>query len=291
MRTCIDQAVLPNPTDIAFFREHGWWLSPPLYTDEELDRAIALQDRFYAGERTRDLPSSWPWDRSSGIPEDRNALRKNDYSAFLLEELQLITHKPLLGACAAALMGADSVRIWHDQLLYKPPLPAGPVDGQTSVGWHADRNYWRTCTGPLVTAWVPFTDVTPDMGPIAFLDSSQDWDLVEELNFFSDDLAGQEEILGSRGKTVRKIVPTFERGRVSFHDWRTVHGSTPNTSDRPRRSMAVHIQHGDNRWMANPRRDGELHGHANDHLVRRDADGHPDYSDPTWCPRIWPVQD
>ncbi|MFW5829249.1 MAG: phytanoyl-CoA dioxygenase family protein [Planctomycetota bacterium] len=288
MMTAIDRDCLPTTADIAFFREHGWWLSPPLFSDAELDRAIALQDRYYAGEHAQ-LPESWPWDRSSGIPEDPAALRKNDYSSILMPALQLISHKPVLGACAAALMGSDQVRLWHDQLLYKPPRPQGrTVSGQTAVGWHADRNYWRTCTGPLLTAWVPFTDITPDMGPIAFLDKSQDWELLEELDFFSDDLIGQEAIMSTNGKVVQKIVPSYRRGQVSFHDWRTVHGSTPNTSDRPRRSMAVHLQAGDNRWWSRARPDGSLHGHANDHLVRRDAAGNPDYTDPEWCPQLWP---
>jgi len=47
----VDPALLPSEAEVAAFRETGWWLSPPLFSEAELDAAIELQDRYYAGER------------------------------------------------------------------------------------------------------------------------------------------------------------------------------------------------------------------------------------------------
>lgn len=291
---CIDSALMPSDDDVAFFKEHGWWMSQPIYSHEELDCALELQERLYGGDRPHPMPKVFPGnkttDKSQPAPKpDPAAMSKDDWSCFILPELQIITHKPILAAMAARLMGSDEVRLWHDQLLCKPPQPQDrDVHGQSAVGWHADRNYWQTCSGPMVTAWVPFTEITPDMGPIAFLDRSQEWELIDDLDFFSDDLSGQELLLEKMGKRGKKVVPHFKRGQVSFHDWRTVHGSTPNLSDRTRRSMAVHLQSGENTWVENHDRDGQLCTHANDWLVQRDKNGNPDYRDSQWCPCLYP---
>jgi ectoine hydroxylase-related dioxygenase (phytanoyl-CoA dioxygenase family) len=82
------------------------------------------------------------------------------------------------------------------------------------------------------------------------------------------------------------VVPRLGRGDVTFHHCGTVHGSGPNHTDRPRRSMAIHLQPADNVWTAGP--GGEPAYHRNDELVGT-VDGHPDYADPRLCPQLWPV--
>ena len=100
-------------------------------------------------------------------------------------------------------------------------------------------------------------------------------------DFCSPDLAALEKAITRQGHT-REIRPTrMRRGQVSFHHCRTVHGSGPNHAAGPRRSLAIHLQPGDNRH-----RPGTA-SHGNDRLVRR-RDGVPDYTDPQVCPQLWP---
>ena len=203
--------------------------------------------------------------------------------------LPVITHKPILAAIAAKLAGCEEIRLWHDQLLLKPPQREDrEVNGLTTVGWHTDRHYWRSCTGPLLTAWVPFTEVTPEMGPITYLDRSNSWQEIAGLNFFSDDLASQEAIISKESNGAQKIIPHFKRGQIGFHDWRTVHGSAPNVSEQDRRGMAVHLQHGENRWQEHRNEHGDISKHATDYLLELDSDGPPDYQNEKWFPKLWP---
>lgn len=88
------------------------------------------------------------------------------------------------------------------------------------------------------------------------------------------------------GRPVPALPLLMRRGQVSFHHCRTVHGSGPNTSARPRRSLAIHLQPGDNRWQLVQRPDGTRIEHGNDALVRT-VDGAPDYADPLVCPVLW----
>lgn len=147
--------LLASDEDIAFYREHGYYVSGKLFTDEEIDAALAGSERFYAGERDfgtdieQKTPDAWTPDQGE------NVLRKNDYVFLRIREIETLVRKPILGAVAARLAG-EPVRLWHDQLLYKPPSnPDAPIN----VGWHTDRQYWKSClSDDMLTAWVPFHD-------------------------------------------------------------------------------------------------------------------------------------
>jgi hypothetical protein len=281
-----DRELLPTAADVRFYREHGWWISGRLFTDAELDVATVAMDRYYAGERDCAWPGlgamDWGWK-----PEHGDVLRKSDYSSLRSHGLARIVRKPLLAACAAILAGCDEIRLWHDQLLYKP---ADPDEGAThNVGWHTDRGYWKSCTSDrLLTAWVPFHDCPEEMGTVSMIDGSHRWpDNTEALNFFDPDLAKLEARFVTGGAPVVKVPMAMRRGQASFHRCTTIHGSSRNRTRSPRRSLAVHMQDGPNRWCTERQPDGKFAGHCNDAFVRRDAAGNPDYTDPTICPVLW----
>lgn len=266
---------LPGPDDIAFYREHGYWISPVIVPPDVLDAAERGMERFYAGDHDRavpDLPSTWGWQ-----PSDGDVLRKNDYSSLRVDELAALVRHPAIGATAAALSGADGIRLWHDQLLRKP------VGGSARVGWHTDRQYWQSCTSEdMLTAWVGFHDVDEVNGGVSFLPGSHRWDITG-LDFFSQDAEALEASIVAQGFDPTPVVPRMRRGQVSFHHCRTVHGSSANRGTAPRRSLAIHLQPTTNRWRPGA-------SHPNDTLVRTDpATDSPDYTDPAIQPLLWPA--
>jgi ectoine hydroxylase-related dioxygenase (phytanoyl-CoA dioxygenase family) len=262
---------LPGSDDIAFFREYGYWISPVILPPEVLDAAERGMARFYAGDHDHALPdvaATRGWQ-----PADGDVLRKNDYSSLRVDELAALVRHPAIGATAAALSGAGGIRLWHDQLLFKPP------GGSALVGWHTDRQYWQSCTSDeMLTAWVGFHDVDEVNGAVSFMPGSHRWS-VNGLDFFSQDAAGLQASIVAQGFDPTPVVPRMQRGQVSFHNCRTVHGSSPNLSTTPRRSLAIHLQPTTNRW-----RPGATH--PNDTLVRHNPD--PDYTDPAIQPVLWP---
>jgi len=282
----IDLDLLPSDEDVELYREHGYYASKKLFTDEEIDAAVSGSERFYAGER--DFPPPNGHDHQGWTPADgMNVLRKNDYASLRNRELATLVRKPILGAVAAKLAGCG-VRLWHDQLLYKPPSsPDQPI----SVGWHIDRQYWMMCTSEnMLTGWIPFHDAGEEIGTIMMIDGSHTWpEQVGVLDFWSSDLAGMESKLETDGRTIRRVPMILKKGEVSFHHCRTIHGSGPNLSDRPRRAIAVHMQDEPNRWREyyGPTT-GKLFTHSNDEYCRQ-SDGRPDYTDPVICPQLWPV--
>ena len=280
----INPELLPGDSDLAHYREHGWYISPPLFDEDELDRATDASERYYSGlDSSRiDLPNCRSYNLAWWPGAGADKLRKNDFTTPIVPELDALLRKPELGATGALLAGED-VRLWHDQLLYKPPsAPEAPQ----AVGWHTDFGYWRTCSSPeMLTAWVPFTDMDEAIGTISFIDGSHRWPQNNHLDFFSSDLDGLEKQFETGGAPVVKVAAVMRRGQVSFHHCKTIHDSTPNTTDAPRRSIALHLQPASNRYVERPADDGSLYTHPNDELTRG-ADGRPHYDDPVFCPVV-----
>jgi hypothetical protein len=281
--------LLPSEVDRAFYAEHGYWISPVILPGEILDAAERGMSRFYAGDHDAPFPSTDGVDRSGGWQPGQPGLRKNDYVSLRVRELAALVHYPLIGATAAALTGSSAIRLWHDQLLYKPHDAEGDT---ANVGWHTDRQYWLSCTSPrMLTAWVPFHDVDEATGTISFLDGSHRW-TVSGLDFFDRSLDQLEKRLRLRSHHIRRHPAVLKRGQVSFHDASTVHGSGQNRSGRPRRSLAIHLQPGDNCYRRHILPDGTAAEHFNDTLVRGTTSTRgtaPDYTDPNVCPLLWPA--
>jgi ectoine hydroxylase-related dioxygenase (phytanoyl-CoA dioxygenase family) len=277
--TMADTALLPGSEDVAFYRAHGYWISPAILPAQVLAAAQRGMDRYYAGDYDESPPGT-----DGFRPEQARGLRKNDYASLRVRELAELVAYPLIAAIAAALSGAPAVRLWHDQLLYKPvDEPEVPAN----VGWHTDRQYWLSCSSDeMLTAWVAFHDVDEASGSVSFVDGSHRWD-VDGLDFFVQDRDRQADELARQGREMVVRPTRMCRGQVSFHHCRTVHGSGPNRGPGPRRSLAIHLQPADNRWRRYVTPAGTVARHANDGLVRQ-VDRAPDYTDPLICPTLWP---
>lgn len=288
-----EQELLPTDDEVAGYQAHGWYLSKQLLTDEEVDRLTAASEAFYAGARSRRLPHRPPtlayWD-----PSDGEISRHNDYIHYESDEIAAILRKPIIGAVAAKLAGAAEIRTFQATLIYKPPRPDEPSN---LVPWHMDRHYWATSTSErMLTAFIPFHDCGESMGTITMVDGSHRWreigaDDTTTRHFAHRDRNQLEQMLAdnahANGAQVKKIPIVIPKGHMNFHHCRIYHGSGANVSDRPRRAISLHLQDGENRYRPVTLSDGTLVKYNHDHLVRRTADGHPDYADPAFCPVIW----
>jgi ectoine hydroxylase-related dioxygenase (phytanoyl-CoA dioxygenase family) len=274
----------PTQKDIAFYREHGWWISPQIIPDNILDTAQLGVDRHYAGERDHPLLITGGY--LDWRPEHGNVVRLNDYVSLQNEDIRDLVMLPVLAAMAGLLAGAESIRLFHDQLICKP---AGMDAGKSAVGWHVDAAYWQTCSSrSMLTAWIPFQDCTADMGALSFIDRSHHRTDTEWMKTFGErDLEALERSFAADGEEIQKVSPHLRRGQVSFHHCRMIHGSEPNRSQHDRLALALHFQDDLNHYVPHADATGKRTVHINDLLCRKDADGNPDYADPAICPMLW----
>ena len=154
-----------------------------------------------------------------------------------------------LGYISAQLIGAPSIRMWHDQFLHKP------ARGGKVVTYHQDWAYWQAIdVCKTVTCWIALDDVRADSGPMVFLQGSHKHGLFPLPKGISgDDVQFPVLPAGMKCKEVPVIIPA---GHVSFHHGLTLHGSGHNTSSNTRRAMVSHLMSGECRL-----RDG--YGHHN----------------------------
>ena len=270
--------------DVAFYREHGWWVSDFVLSSQALDDLAYAVARYASGERDRPLPRpilpQWSGTADGGV-------RQADYLSLQLDEVMDFVRSPVLPGLAAALSGASEIRLFHDQLIWKD---GATFDRSASVvGWHSDRAYWRSCSSTeMLTAWIPLQDTPEEMGPLAVWDGSDLWPDTDELHTFEEsDLGVLEDRFRARGLRPRIRLLPMRRGQVSFHHCQLVHGSYPNRTDRPRLAFSIHYQDGSNRHvMADGAHDASI-VHLNDMLCRTQRDGTPDYKDPEVCPLLW----
>ncbi|HYE05191.1 MAG TPA: phytanoyl-CoA dioxygenase family protein [Planctomycetota bacterium] len=182
---------------------------------------------------------------------------------------ELATHATIAEE-VAQLARATELRIWHDQIQWKPASTGGVNM------WHQDSPYWPVLTpADLVTAWVALDDVDADNGCMSMVPGSHRWgdtiDFLHTLKSF-DAMPGEYQ-----GNPVEVRRCPVRAGEVHYHHSLTWHGSHGNTSGRERRALAIHFLQEHTRYVAE-------HGHPMKPFIAS-RDGEPVRGDR--FPLVW----
>jgi ectoine hydroxylase-related dioxygenase (phytanoyl-CoA dioxygenase family) len=223
------------PEDVTFYREQGYWISPRIFNDAELEKIRRHLAQVVAGEyetgRSPLLHTPEPGDLSEVVQVLNAHWTDATIARAALDER--------LGAMAAQLAGVAGIRLFHDQLIYKPP----DISDASHIGWHQDLGYW-TCIDDArtLTAWIALDEITELNGCMEVVPQSHTWGILGENDFRGRDLDEQIKRIEARsGRPFATAHCTMGAGCVSFHNGGTIHGSRANRSDRPRRSLVVHM--------------------------------------------------
>ncbi|MFD6223961.1 phytanoyl-CoA dioxygenase family protein [Nocardia asteroides] len=284
-----EEKLLPTDSDVEFYQEHGWFVTPRLFTDDEVDAASAALAMHQNGERDRKLPVALD-EMDDWTVGSAHQVRFNDHVALTSDRLGSFMLQPIIGAIAARLARSDQMRLWLSSVIYKPPHT------EVTLEWHADRVHWHSCTSTnMLSAWIALQDCDESMGPVVMIDGSHRWPDTEQIRavrnndtfFCGPDPAKADSMLEHTGMPVRRVPLLLRKGQVSFHSCMTIHGSGSNRSDRARVGLIVHMQDGANRYQRVYDETGKLRTHVNDQLCGKLANGDVDYSDPEICPVLW----
>src|SRR5215217_4544820 len=146
---------------------------------------------------------------------------------------RLATHEALLDVVESVL-GAD-ILIDGTLVFYKPPR-----DG-SYASWHQDSVYSGWHLTPSISAWIALTASNPSNGCMRAIPGSHKLGLLDHDNVRND-----PNLLNRRGERIQMEVQESEAidvelnpGEMSLHHTNLIHGSNPNTSDRPRIGFIV----------------------------------------------------
>ena len=224
------------------YQTDGFYIpQEPILPPEVVERAVAGMDAVRQGRYdTGQPPQPSRWNPG----DDLNELCKIELPQQADLGIRALVSHADLGQWAARVTGARMVQVWWTQLLYKPPQPE---DGKAdlNIGWHQDRHYWQVWEegSELFTAWVALSHVTADAGPMRFVQGSHQWGLLDDGGFYRQDLDDQRTAIPvPDGQIWREQPALLPPGGASFHHCLTFHGSGPNRSAGPRRSLAIHLR-------------------------------------------------
>ena len=131
---------------------------------------------------------------------------------------------------AADLLGTSSVRLYHDQALFKPA-------GADRTPWHQDRYYWPLDTDKTVTMWLPLVDVNEEMGPMTFASGSHRANGLGDLAISAETDRRLAALIAERGWTIARS--PIRAGDATFHLGGTLHSAGANRSQQTREVLTV----------------------------------------------------
>lgn len=214
------------------FLEKGFLLGNRVLTDEQVEELRSELARVIDDYEKEDVAQPVRIANLGGREESPVWQIVNIWEAS--SAYQELIYNPVIVEEIGQLTSATEVRVWHDQIQYKPPQ----IGGVNS--WHQDSPLWGILMPKTsqVTAWVALDDVDENNGCMRMVPGSYKW-------------GPQMPFLGSVGD-IHKMHDYFEnnklsvelcpvpKGHVHFHHALTWHGSHDNASDAARRAIAVH---------------------------------------------------
>jgi phytanoyl-CoA hydroxylase len=133
-----------------------------------------------------------------------------------------------IGEMAAKLAGADGIRIWHDQALFKRPW-ANPT------AWHLDTPFWSFSDRRALSIWIALDDATLENGCLYFIPGSFK-ETTDANKGIGKNMDGIFELYPQFAKTA-PFVAKMKAGSCSFHNGLTIHGAGANMTPGFRRAM------------------------------------------------------
>lgn len=211
-----------------FFDKNGFVLLKNVLSPEE-------------AEAYRDVIDDVVKDRTKN--DNRTLEEKTPYEREFLQcahlwnqypEVKKLTLSPRLGSIAAQLLGAEHVRLWHDQALYKVP-------GGDATRPHLDLSYWPMLDRKAGTIWIALEEVTIEMGAMHFIPGSHTSGIDGFDLRIEDAIEGKSTIIEKAAKKIKDgpVSYNLKPGDATFHHGLTIHYTGKNITDKIRKGMTV----------------------------------------------------
>ncbi|OXM15736.1 phytanoyl-CoA dioxygenase family protein [Paenibacillus herberti] len=237
-----------NAAQLAEFEKNGFLKGDVVLSDAEVERLREELDLIMEGKSVKK-----PVLNHNMRAEEADSLYKGMKMSVSEKVVQIVNiwmasdtylqhaGHPVICEEIAQLCKTDTVRVWHDQIQYKPPVTGGPTP------WHQDHPLWPVIQpADLVSAWVALDDAVIENGCMWMVPGSHKWGDHQKYMASTPDFMPYHrnpELL-PEGAEVKAVPFEIKKGQVGYHHSLTWHGSPNNRSDLKRRAIAVHYMPG-----------------------------------------------
>ena len=220
-----------DESQISFFQENGYLsYGSVLQMDEikELRRDLnkVIQIEFDGGDDTE--------------PEFRYGhRRKNEDEVGAITQFvnmwkrqpsyERLLHHPIISGIACALLGVKRVRLWHDQIISKPPKDNGKFN------FHQDFYFWPLDHPQIVTCWLALDDATIDSGCMHVIPRSHIDEKFGPIARAEGAYKTERELISQKDIDFGTPVELMA-GECMFHHCLNFHATPPNITNQQRRA-------------------------------------------------------
>ena len=156
-----------------------------------------------------------------------------------------LLHHPVISGVACALLNTPRVRLWHDQIISKPPEENG------HFRFHQDFYLWPLREPRIVTCWLALDDATPENGCMHVVPGSHR-DSRFGLESYAAELAARAEAeaegreIDETDRQKMAYEPAsigrpveLKAGECMFHHCLNFHATPANVTNRQRRAHVM----------------------------------------------------
>jgi ectoine hydroxylase-related dioxygenase (phytanoyl-CoA dioxygenase family) len=226
----------------AFFQTHGW-----LQVDNVLTRSEAEEAR----EKLLELASKGLGSKDNHVA----ALASSDYQRMakainepsrVSEYFRKLATSRKIGELMREIMGVEDIRLFRDLGLIKPPESEDGI----ATGVHQDQVFYPLDRKGVASVWIALVDLPANSGTMRFVDASHKNGPVGRYVLPGHDW------LASHPEDAENMTPApaLAAGSATIHDGFTLHGSDPNTWDKPRIALTLAYFRGDALFNGMPSR-------------------------------------
>ncbi len=225
------------------FRSDGFLILPSIIEDATVEALRVCFEKLFRGEfETGVAPDEVNWQEAGGDP----SMTRQICNAWKADRaVARVIMREDFGRAIAALGGWPGTRVMSDNVLWKPP-------GAKPLGYHQDSAYldWYR-PSDLLSLWIALDDTVADGGTLELVRGSHRWHhaaLEGEFHAPEDYRKFMVRAAAEEGVEPEIVAVEVRKGGGSFHHGWIWHGSGPNRSARPRRSLVLHAMRSDTRY-------------------------------------------
>ena len=210
--------------EINFYNEQGYLLVEDVISENQLKEMLALVDGFFEKSkmiRENDNIFDLEDGHSSDIPRLKRIKQPHQHSQFFWDIIKESKIEEIL----RDLLG-DNVSLKTSKLNTKAP------GGGAAVEWHQDWAFYPHTNDNVLALGLMLNDVDIDNGPLMVLPESHKGPVLSHFN--NGVFCGAIDPDDSDFDMSKAVTLTGKARSMTIHHARTLHGSSPNNSNRDR---------------------------------------------------------